>query len=219
MSGDGAHRSAGLHRLLELPAVYRLLQHVAGATRSRRVFVADFIRGRAGDRVLDVGCGPADLLAFLPPGVIYTGYDLNPRYIELARRRYGERGRFLVGRAATLDDGELGGPFDRVLLVALLHHLEDDEARMLLAQAARLLAPDGVVVTFDNVRYPGQSRAARWIIDRDRGGRVRSPQAYTDLLHTAFPAVESVVREDLLRIPYSHFIARAAATPEALSRR
>jgi SAM-dependent methyltransferase len=218
MSSDPAHRGEGLHRLLEFPALYRLLQRALGATRARRVFVSEYVRCQAGDRVLDVGCGPADLLAFLPEGVDYTGYDLNPRYIEVARRRFRAQGRFLVGRAGDLRDVDLGGPFDRILVVALLHHLEDDEAGSVLQEAAHLLAPGGVLVSFDNVRREGQSPVARWLNESDRGARVRSPEAYFALLRSGFTAVEGVVREDLLRIPYSHFIARCAATQEALSR-
>lgn len=212
-----AHRERGLHALLERPWVYRAVQRAVGARRARRVFVAEYVRPGPACRILDVGCGPADLLDHLPEDVRYTGYDLNPEYVEFARSRHGERGRFRCGRAGELPDAELGGPFDRILLVALLHHLEDEPAAALVAQCRRLLAPGGVVVTFDNTRTEGQSRLARALIDRDRGARVRSPDAYVALLRAAFAAVEGEVREDLLRIPYTHFVARAAETPAALT--
>ena len=50
-------------------------------------------------KVLDVGCGPANILAYLPP-VDYTGVDLNEKHIAYAREAYGDRGRFIVGDVA-----------------------------------------------------------------------------------------------------------------------
>jgi SAM-dependent methyltransferase len=51
--------------------------------------------------VLDVGCGRADLKAFLDeqyPGVKYTGLDQMPEFLADAVRRYGDDGsRFLLG--------------------------------------------------------------------------------------------------------------------------
>lgn len=213
-----AHRSGGLHRLLEKPALYRGLQRLLGAKKARRVLLTEYVRCGPTDRVLDMGCGPADLLALLPPGVRYTGFDLNPTYVEAARSRYGERGRFLVGKAGALEDEALDGPFDRILVVALIHHLADDEAAALVRQAARLLAPGGVLVTFDNVRLDDESPVARWLMRRDRGARVRSPDEYFELLRGGFARVDGDIRRDLLRVPYAHFISRSAASDEALNR-
>lgn len=51
--------------------------------------------------VLDVGCGRADLKAFLDekfPGVRYTGIDQMPEFVADAARRYGDDGsHFLLG--------------------------------------------------------------------------------------------------------------------------
>ena len=213
-----AHAEQGVHALLERPWLYRWLQNLLGARRARRTLVAEYVRPSAGCRLLDVGCGPADLLEELPPDVRYTGYDINPAYVDAARARYGERGRFLVGGAGEIADERLEGPFDRILLVALLHHLDDAPAARVLGQCRRLLAPDGCLVTFDNARVERQSRVARLLIDRDRGARVRRPDQYLELLRAQFETVEGEVRHDLLRVPYTHFVARAAATAGALSR-
>jgi SAM-dependent methyltransferase len=45
----------------------------------------------SGATVLDVGCGFGDLFGYLESESIevdYTGYDINPRLVEAARRRY-----------------------------------------------------------------------------------------------------------------------------------
>jgi SAM-dependent methyltransferase len=48
-------------------------------------------------RMLDVGCGPGELLRCVP-GVTYVGFDSNPSYIERAKRIIGDRGTFFAER-------------------------------------------------------------------------------------------------------------------------
>lgn len=94
-----------------------------------------------GDRVLDVGCGPADILEYLPQGIDYTGFDISERYIAAAKRRYGERGKFSimpVSQAVGQD-----AVYDSVIAIGVLHHLTDDDADALFALAANVLRPGG----------------------------------------------------------------------------
>ena len=182
------------------------MQRLLGAHRGRVRFVRDFVRPRPHAQVLDIGCGPGDLRGYLPAELDYVGVDLNPGYIASARRRFPHRSRFLCADARAL--GELGfaGGFDLVLLVALLHHLEDDEAAALLGATHALLKPGGRLVALDCVYHPGQSAAARWVIARDRGTSVRTAEGYRELAARWYPRVEGAVLTDLLRIPYSHYI-------------
>ena len=54
-----------LQQILSLPAAYRLLMSFVGKD-CRPIYVRDYLRLKAGERVLDLGCGPGDILAFLP---------------------------------------------------------------------------------------------------------------------------------------------------------
>src|SRR5690349_4371496 len=84
-----------LRNVLAKPWVYSSFARLIGATRGRQLYVQRHVRPRTGDRILDIGCGPADILEALPP-VDYHGFDLSAAYIDSARQRFGGRGHFHV---------------------------------------------------------------------------------------------------------------------------
>jgi SAM-dependent methyltransferase len=158
-----AQRDTGIYRLLSSPAVYSAIQKLIGGTDGRAVVVRDFIRPQPGERVLDIGCGPATMLNYLE-GVNYTGLDFNPAYIAEAKVRYGDRGTFLV---QSVDDLaiESGEGFDTVLAIALLHHLSDAQSLSLFLPAQRRAA-DHAGLRVDNTAKPYRQSA-----DQDGSGQ------------------------------------------------
>jgi SAM-dependent methyltransferase len=156
--------------------------------------------------VLDLGCGPGDLIRQLWD-VRYVGVDLNVPYIQRARRVYGDRAEFRVGDATRLD-GDLRD-FDLALAFGVLHHLDDGAATALCRAAARALVPGGRLVAVDPALIPAQHPVARFLITRDRGQYVRSPSDYGDIAQGVFTDAKVVVRNDLLRIPYTHCVIEA----------
>jgi SAM-dependent methyltransferase len=208
MESGQARRS--VKSLLERPALYELFSRVVGAQASRETFVTTYVRPRAGDQVLDVGCGPADILDHLPR-VNYFGFDISPSYIDSATRRFGDRGRFFCERVSEARAFlEREGRFDIVLAIGILHHLDRGEALDLFALARRALRPGGRLVTLDPCYAPGQSAIARYLASRDRGQHVRTEEEYREIASREFPAVKSSVRHDLLRMPYTHIILECA---------
>jgi SAM-dependent methyltransferase len=163
-------------------------------------------------KMLDVGCGPANVLAYLP-AVDYTGIDLNEKHIAFARERYGDRGRFMVGNAAG-DLKQHEQSFDLINVSALLHHLGDDEAVSLFKSLTRLLKQNGRIVTFDNVWLPKQRVAVKLINALDSGTNIRTPEAYLSLLGGLELNIETRIFNDLLRIPYDHFVMIARHSRE-----
>lgn len=205
------HHATGVHKILDRPGVYERVQRLLGARAARQRLVAEFLRPFPGARILDVGCGTGSLLDYLPPDVDYAGFDLNPAYIEAARKTYGPRGaRFYCARAGVGAEGLQERSFDLVVAKSLLHHLDDAEANQLLETAARLLRAGGVFFSSDPVRHEGQALIARALLALDRGRSIRTPDEYRALASGHFAAVETTLLTDLLPIPYSHFVMRAA---------
>lgn len=192
--------------ILEQPVVYKLFSALVGAQNSQSTFVNQYVRPAAGSRILDIGCGPGNILDHLPQ-VDYFGFDFNPSYIESATRRYGHRGQFFCQRVSEarvfLEQPE---SFDIVLAIGILHHLDDTEATRLFEIAKRALKKGGRLVTFDGCYVDDQSRAAKYLLSRDRGQFVRDEKGYIGLAKTRFDEVCVSIRHDLLHIPYTHII-------------
>jgi len=65
-------------RFLSNSSIYSAFQARLQKTNSRSRVQEDFLRIKPGQRVLDIGCGPVDILDYLPDGVDYHGYDSEP---------------------------------------------------------------------------------------------------------------------------------------------
>ena len=81
-----AQTTTGLHSILSSATAYRLFQGLLGGHATRAAFVRDQIRPFAGANILDIGCGPADVLDYLPATVNYRGFDISERYIAKGAR-------------------------------------------------------------------------------------------------------------------------------------
>jgi SAM-dependent methyltransferase len=197
-----------LRDILAQARVYSLFARIVGATRGRQLYVQGYIRPKAGDRILDIGCGPGDILEALPE-VEYHGFDLSPDYIKSARKRFGRRGQFHV-EAVSADLVKKYAGFDLVLATGVLHHLTDAEATDLFQVARTALKPGGRLVTLDGCFVDGQSAIARHLLRLDRGQFVRQPTEYLRLASKVFNKVESHLTDNLLRIPYTHIIMKCS---------
>lgn len=191
--------------ILNIPFAYLFFQRMVGAEFSRTTYLNQYAKPVAAEKILDLGCGPADILKYLPP-VNYTGLDISPEYIRSAQKQFGSQGRFLCGDVglATIEGEQ--STFDLVLSVGVIHHLNDAQATKLFELARQALGSTGRLVTYDGCFTAKQSRIARWLLARDRGKFVRTREEYLRLASPHFSNVETHLRDDLLRIPYTHLI-------------
>jgi SAM-dependent methyltransferase len=149
----------------------------------RYAFTRAFVDGR---RVLDVACGEGYGAAFLAEAARFVvGVDIDEGAVAHARDAYGARDnvRFVRGSAAALPLA--AGTIDAVVSFETIEHLRAaDQARM-LAEFARVLAPDGVLI-LSSPNRPEYSEARAYVnpyhlheLDRDE---------LTGLLAADFPA-------------------------------
>jgi SAM-dependent methyltransferase len=192
-----------LRPVLAFPNVYELWLKLVGAPACAKVLVNEYVQPRVGDRILDIGCGPGTIVSYLP-ACDYMGFDLNPKYIEIAKARF-PRAHFVCERVNHFSLAK-DRSFDVVLAIGIVHHLDDAEARQLFQTAYDALVPGGKLVTFDGVWVDGQSAGARWLLARDRGEYVRHEREYVGVASQVFSRIRPSVRHDLLRIPYTHLI-------------
>jgi ubiquinone/menaquinone biosynthesis C-methylase UbiE len=105
-------------------------------------FAAAFAAGKA---TIDVACGEGYGSALLARSAAHvTGIDASGETIALARRRYGGAANleFVEGRCESMPAGDAS--VDLVVSFETLEHLENPRA--LIAEAARVLRPDGLLM-------------------------------------------------------------------------
>jgi SAM-dependent methyltransferase len=194
-----------LDRVLNHPMVYLALQNALGAQRLRSACV-EVLAPRSGERILDLGCGPAYILEYMPP-VTYYGFDTAPQHIDYARRKYPNKGKFYCEEFTDACLRTLE-PFDAVILMGLLHHLTNDSCHDILDLARQALKVGGRMVTLDPCFVPGQSRISRFVAAHDRGRFVRDQQSYTALVKDHFDHVTEKIVSNIGRIPSTEIIMR-----------
>jgi SAM-dependent methyltransferase len=201
-----AQDTRGLKALLSSPLLYRLLQNLLGANRTRIGVSEDYFRLDNVNRVLDIGCGTADILDVLPDRVEYVGFDASADYIDYAKKRYAHRKATFYARKISDSDPVELGKFDLVLAFGILHHLDDEDAIALFRTAKMVLSNGGQLFTIDPCIDEAQSKMSKTLIGLDRGRNVRTLNRYFQLASEAFQHVESHHRTDLLRVPYDHTV-------------
>lgn len=140
---------------------------------------------------LDLGCSVgvgtlalADWLERrqLEPAVV-SGLDLSPEMLAVARVRDSERRIQAWHHAAAEASGLAAATFDLITLQFVCHELPQEATRAVLAEAARLLRPGGVIA----------------LVDQDPGSAVirRLPAPIATLLKSTEPYLEDYFRLDL----------------------
>jgi ubiquinone/menaquinone biosynthesis C-methylase UbiE len=135
-----------------------------GSEYHRQVAVPALLRGlnpQPGDAILDVGCGQGVLAPHIArAGCHYVGVDASPRLLDLARKRHGSSGRFLLGDALKLSTLKELSPASFDAVVFLLSLQDMDPLAQALAEASWALKPAGravLLVTHPAFRVPRQS--------------------------------------------------------------
>ena len=131
-------------RLLTLGRLQRVYRHIAAGLGS-------------GDRVLDIGCGPGELVVLLArSGCQVTGIDVSPQMLRQAAHRVQEAGvadRVSLREvgAAELDTAFPAASFDAVVSTLVFSELSPDEMVYTLSECRRILKREGLLLVADEI--------------------------------------------------------------------
>ena len=109
------------------PSIYSRFQHLVGAEHARRYVCIEYIRVQPEDIIVDLGCGPADILSHLEDRATNFGFDLSQTYIDSALLRFPHSGIFSCRDLTSLPRNEIP-PCQFAIAVGVLHHLYDEQA-------------------------------------------------------------------------------------------
>ncbi len=115
-----------------------------GRANRFNAWVADLVAPAVSGRVLEIGCGTGNFTGLLAErATSVTAVDLNPEYVEAARRRWdGDPRLSFHCRDATAADWD--AEFDTIVLLDVLEHIEDDAG--FLGALYRALRPGGTLI-------------------------------------------------------------------------
>ena len=197
-----------MKEFLRFPAVYQTFQSVGGFFGARVQSIAEYLPLKAGDYVIDIGCGPGYIIKHLQHGIKYTGFDIDQSYIDHARSKFSDRGNF----ECRLFDETVAKEFtgtDYVIMNGVMHHIADDDLKRLLWNIRTALRPGGMLFVLEACYRPGQNAFAKWMLDNDRGEHIRNEEGYRAILSEVFEEVRMIIREDYARVPYTFAVGLA----------
>ena len=196
-------------KFLEISSVYAKLMGFLLGANTYSTLVNEYIQPMPGISVLDVGCGPAEILELLQD-VNYIGLDHNPNYIATATKKYGAKGTFICAGVDQLNDFGLK-TFDRIIILGVMHHLDDAQLAKLMMSLKDRLNQGGTLITFDVAYEDKQNLIAKLLAKNDRGKFVRTKEQYLKFIQVSFKNEQADIRHDLLRVPYTHLLTRSTA--------
>jgi len=190
--------------ILKYPLFYWSYQKLVGGDTARRHFIKNHVKPIEGAKILDIGCGPGNILDFLPD-MDYYGFDIDAGYIEAAKKNYGKRGTFICANMGKFKVPN-PGTFDIVIATGVLHHLNNIEAKKLFKIAFKALKPSGRFVSFDGCYIKNQNTIAYLMLKLDRGKFVRRKKEYEELALDSFYSVNSIIDKTYFNLPYTSII-------------
>lgn len=124
----------------DYPPIYDFIQ--LAATGGFLKVVGEELKELKNKNVLDLGCGTGNLAPYFSPNK-YIGVDFNPKYIEYAQIKH-PRYRFIVGDITK--DSSLKVNFDCIVIINVLHHINNLEINLLITNLKRLYKNKEIVI-------------------------------------------------------------------------
>lgn len=128
------------------PRLWLLMQNAIGGKTCKQALATEHYQGQK--RVLEIGCSVGNISsAFCAfPDIEFTGIDIDPRAIDLAKRRFRKYSNFNFTVTSLEELARQGKKFDYVLFAAMLHHVSDEDGLRLMRDAVKCTADGGQLV-------------------------------------------------------------------------
>jgi hypothetical protein len=134
--------------------------------------------------IIDLGCGPCDLLSDVRVTGHYFGIDVHGPFIQRAQFLFPSNANQLYEASIVdFDYTTLDIESESVIVLALglLHHLSDVDVQKTL-NAIKKLRKKIILFSIDPVLFEGQSAWSRFLANSDRGQFVRKDSALKTLM-------------------------------------
>lgn len=192
------------YKILSVPAVYHFSQFIMSATSYRKKIIKQFVREKKNLNILDIGCGPAEVLKNFNK-INYYGFDTNINYINYAKKKFKNKKPKFFCRRFIEHDSEMLPKMDYILLFGIIHHLNDLQINKLLTLCKKVMKKKGKLVIVEPVLLKKQNPIAKLLIRLDRGSNVKTKESYIKLFKKKFKSVYTKITIQSF-IPYTWFL-------------
>lgn len=207
MDFKSEEKNSILYKILRFSFVYKTFQFLVARKDTYQIIFQNIFQTDENSIVLDCGCGPAQYRNLIKCSK-YVGIDFNQKYIQKAISKFPDD-KFYLSDISNFDFKE-DDKYSHIILLGLLHHLNDTNAKNLLNKLLKQLTDNGKVVTIDpiyifnkNGFYP---KIANYLAFKDRGNYVRTKEEYDQLIDSKSASLQSKAYEKLLRVPLFHYV-------------
>ena len=191
-----------IYNFINSPLVYKIIQYIMSGTSFRNSIIKKNIR-KSNLKILDIGCGPAQILEQIPR-CDYYGYDIDQRSIQYAKKKYRQKNYHFYCKKFNKTEIKKLPKFDFVIFFGILHHLSNKEADKMLTLCKRIMKKNSKLLTEDPILVEKQNIIAKFLIEKDRGINVRQKKEYINLLKKHFKKIKNKVTHQFF-IPYTWF--------------
>ena len=155
-------------------------------------------------KILDIGCGPAQILEHIPK-CDYYGYDIDQQIYSIRQKKISIK-KIIHFYCKKFNKTELKKlpKFDFIIFFGILHHLSNKEVYEILKLCKKIMKKNSNLLTEDPIFLENQNVIAKFLIKKDRGLNVRKKQEYINLLKKHFKKIKNKVTHQYF-IPYTWF--------------
>ena len=191
-----------IYNFINNPLIYKFIQSVMSGKSLRNSIIKKNIK-KSNLKILDIGCGPAQILEHIPQ-CDYYGYDIDHRSIQYAKKKYHQKNYHFYCKKFNKTELKKLPKFDFIIFFGILHHLSNKEVYEILKLCKKIMKKNSKLLTEDPILLENQNVIAKFLIKKDRGLNVRDKQEYINLLKKHFKKIKNKVTHQYF-IPYTWF--------------